>query len=553
MSSRTAAGPRVDRRKWLPLAFVCLGSFAVVLDFAVLSAGVGDIVRGLRVPLATVQLALVTYSVLAAALAMAGGKLSSLLSPIRIQMLGLNLYAIGMLFTASAINGPVLVTGQMVAGVGAALLVPNGLAILGAAYSGRQHRSAVVLQAGTIGFGASLGLLLGGLLISALGWRAPFLLLGLLSVVALICGSRLRLPLPQEAERIDAASVLLPCLGVVLIIGGINQMGVWGFITARQEAPFNLLGLSPAPPMLVAGMLVLQLFVTRQQALRQAVPPGSKGPATGPAHGRPRPPLLAPSILGSGERKALLVCLVAVNLLFGGATFLLLLYAQTVLGYGVVDASLLLLPLALATFAAVATAGVVGRIVPSRTLLTFVYFLGAGGMVLLASAVAADWGGPALVAGQIATGVAVGLGLSLGSASLAKSAEPELAGEIGSVRGLASFLGTALGTALGGTVLLAGLDNIGNLVARQGFTLPPDVALDPATSTVVPNHALYAFFSGSAWHLTPAQVSSAVEISVQARLDALQTSLVVLALASLAGAATARMLPGRAAFSRLSP
>jgi hypothetical protein len=186
--------------------------------------------------------------------------------------------------------------------------------------------------------------------------------------------------------------------------------------------------------------------------------------------------------------------------------------------------------------------------VPSRMLLGFVYFLGAGGMVLLASAVARDWGGPALVAGQIATGVAVGLGLSLGSAFLAVSAEPELAGEIGSVRGLATFLGMALGTALGGTVLLAGLDNIGNLIARQGFTLPPDVALDAATSTVVPNQALHAFFSGSAWHLTPAQVSSAVEISVQARLDALQTSLVVLALASLAGAATARLLPRRVSF-----
>lgn len=533
--------------------FVCLGSLAVVLNFAVLSAGVGDVVRGLQVPPATVQLALVTYSVLAAALAMAGGKLSSLLSPIRIQLLGLNLYTVGMLITAAAVNGPVLVTAQMVAGVGAALLVPNGLAILDAAYSGRQRSLAVVLQAGTIGFGATLGLLLGALLIGALGWRAPFLLLGLVAVAALLCGSLIRLPLRQEAGSIDAASVLLPCLGVVLVIGGVNQMGVWGFVAATQEAPFSLLGLSPAPPMLVAGMLVLQLFVARQQALRQAaLHAGGTGSRPGPAPPQAGPgPLLAPSLLASGERRALLVCLVAVNLLFGGSTFLLLLYAQTVLGYDVADAAVLVLPLALATLAAAASAGAVARLVPPRALLVGVYLLGAGGMVLLASAVAAEWGGPALAAGQVATGVAIGLGLSLGSAFLAVSAEPELAGEIGSVRGLATFLGMALGTALGGTVLLAGLDNIGNLIARQGFTLPPDVALNAATSAVVPNNALHAFFSGSAWALTPAQVSSAVEISVQARLDALRTSLVVLALASLAGMATARLLPGRLAVSQV--
>ncbi|MFD1212829.1 MFS transporter [Arthrobacter sp. GCM10027362] len=526
---------------------MCLGSFAIVLDFAVLSIGVGDIIRDLRVPLATVQLALVTYSVLAAALAMAGGKLSSLLSPLRIQLLGLNLYAVGMLITAAAINGPVLVAGQMVAGVGAALLVPNGLAILGAAYSGRRRSAAVALQSGTIGFGATLGLLLGGLLISALGWRAPFVLLGLLAVAALLCGSLIRLPLPQESDSIDAASVLLPCLGVVLIIGAVNQMGVWGFIAARHDAPFTFLGLSPAPPMLVAGVLVLQLFVGRQQAIRQGVLQPNR-PGTGAVRVRLRAPLLEPSVLASGERKALLVCLVAVNLLFGGISFLLLLYAQTVLGYAVVDAAVLLLPLALATFIAAAAAGAVPRIVPPRALLACVYLLGSGGTVLLAYAVAADWGGPALAAGQVATGAAIGLGLSLGGAFLTVTAEPELAGEIGSVRGLASFLGTALGTALGGTVLLAGLDNIGNLVARQGFTLPPDVALDPAAATsVVPNYALHAFFSGSAWNLTPAQVSSAVEISMQARLDALQAGLVVLALASLAGVATARLLPRRAA------
>ncbi|WP_246262531.1 MFS transporter [Arthrobacter mobilis] len=516
---------------------VCLGSFAIVLNFAVLSIGVGDIVRDLRVPLAIVQLALVTYSVLAAALAMAGAKLSSLLSPVRIQLLGLNLYAVGMLITAAAINGPVLVAGQMVAGVGAALLVPNGLAILEAAYDGRRRSTAVAIQAATTGFAATLGLLLGGLLISTLGWRAPFLLLGVLAVAALLCGSLVRLPLPQETDSIDAASVLLPCLGVVLVIGAVNQMGVWGFVAATHDAPFSFLGLSPAPPMLLAGLLVLQLFVARQQAIRQA--------AQLPGGARIRAPLLAPSVLASPERRALLVCLVAVNLLFGGISFLLLLYAQTVLGYDAVQAALLLMPLAMATFLAAAASGTAVRYVPPRSLLTCVYLLGCGGTVLLAYAAAVDWGGPALAAGQVATGVAVGLGLSLGSAFLAVSAEPELAGEIGSVRGLASFLGTALGTALGGTVLLAGLDNIGNLVARQGFTLPPDVTLDPATAAFVPNGALHTFFSGSAWNLTPEQVSSAVNISVQARLDALQTSLVVLALASLAGVATARLLPGR--------
>lgn len=138
---------------------------------------ISAVVEGLDTTISNVQLAIVAYGVFVAAFTITGGKISGVLGARNTQLLGLTVYAAGMLICLLAQEVSMLVAGEAVAGLGGALLVPNALVILGQAYSGTQRTVAVSILAGTTGIGAALALLVGGFLVQTWSWRAPFLLL----------------------------------------------------------------------------------------------------------------------------------------------------------------------------------------------------------------------------------------------------------------------------------------------------------------------------------------------------------------------------------------
>jgi hypothetical protein len=69
--------------------------------------------------------------------------------------------------------------------------------------------------------------------------------------------------------KIDAVGAGLAAIAVILISLGFNNLNNWGLLWARPAAPFNLLGLSPAPFMIIIGIVFGQAFFTwshRRQA-----------------------------------------------------------------------------------------------------------------------------------------------------------------------------------------------------------------------------------------------------------------------------------------------
>jgi hypothetical protein len=61
--------------------------------------------------------------------------------------------------------------------------------------------------------------------------------------------------------KIDAVGVLLAATAIILISFGFNNLNGWGLGVARANAPFSLLGLSPAPVMIVVGVVLGQTFL----------------------------------------------------------------------------------------------------------------------------------------------------------------------------------------------------------------------------------------------------------------------------------------------------
>jgi MFS family permease len=519
-----------QNQSWLPLLVVSATGFTMVFNVAALNMALGAIVVSLHAPVSSVQLAIVAYSLLVAAFTMTGGKLGAVLGSRLTQIVGLTIYAVATAVTAFAPSVRMLTAGQAVAGLGAALLIPNGIAIVMQAYSGRQREIAVAAQAALTGIGLSIGLLVSGTLVSARGWRAPFIALLVMQTVVLFIAANMRLPRSGPSiTKVDLPSVALSAAGTVIIIGAINQIGPWGLLTARPSAPISFFGTSPALVMLVAGGLILSIFVTRQRRLRL----------------ENSTPLLAPEIMESKISRASLLYLLAGSLLLAGVAYLLLLYTQVILGYTAIQSALFILPLSLSAVAAAVAAPALTRRWPPRVLVGGAILLGSLATLLLAAAVSNAWNRPLLWIAEIFIGLSVGIVIAVDTSVLISSVPESLANDVASTQGV-TYMGTAMGTAAAGAVLLSVLAGTAtNLVDQHAnLALPPTVELSPTTVSFVSNENLKTLLSKSPWHLTTGQLDEAVQINVQARLAALRASLAMLALLVLTSIGVVGSLPG---------
>ncbi|MDV2474841.1 MFS transporter [Rhodococcus zopfii] len=413
---------------WRPLVLVCVTGLIVVFNATVLSTAIGRVVADLGATVSQVQLAIIAYALMVTAFTVTGGKISGLLGAARTQLLGLGIYAAGMLVCFAAVDPRMLIAGEAVAGLGGALLIPNSLAILGQAYSGARRTFAISVQAGTTGIGAALALLVGGLLVQTWGWRAPFLLLLIALAVAFVIALGTDLPRTDSGGLLDVPSIALSAAGVLLLVIGINQAGEWGLLLARDASPLSLAGISPVPLLLVLGALALHAFLSRQRRLS----------ASG------RVPLLDPAVLSTTTARACLIGLLAINLLMAGTSYLLPLYTQIVLGKSPLSSAIMILPLSIAALLSATSTPMLMRRLPPRTLLIAAHLVSASGAALLALTVSNQWAGPGTWLAEILVGLGLGAGLSVGSALLMESARPELSGEVGSARGgrrLPGYLG----------------------------------------------------------------------------------------------------------------
>ena len=517
------------RASWLPLVLVCFTGLVSVFNATVLPMAISGIVEGLDTTISNVQLAIVAYGVFVAAFTITGGKISGVLGARNTQLLGLGIYAVGMLSCVLAQNVSGLIAGEAIAGLGGALLVPNALAILGQTYSGTQRTVAVSVLAGTTGIGAALALLVGGFLVQAWGWRAPFVLLLVVIAGTSVIAYRLRLPRTTFRGAVDKMSIALSAVGVLMLVAAINQIGSWGLLLAADGAPLSVLGLSPVLALLLIGGLVLHTFVARQHALLDT----------------DRTPLLDPQVFGSGLNRACLSGLVAVNLLMAGVSYLLPLYTQMVLGKSPLGTALMLIPISLAALVSAAATPVLMRLLACRWLLTAAHVLAAASVILLALTISNQWSGAWTLISEICLGLGIGVGLSAGSALLMETSPQSLSGEIGSARGMANFLGLCTGTAVAGAVLMSVLAQSASVRVADDLDLMSDSRIEVTTSSVsfVENDDLRSRLAGM--ELTSAQLDRAVEINVESRLVALRASLCVLGLAALLPIVTFRHLPSR--------
>ncbi|MEV0265498.1 MFS transporter [Streptomyces sp. NPDC050617] len=335
-----------------PLVALSLGYFMVMLDVTVVTVAVPGIRTSLHASAAGLQWIVDGYSAVFAALLLLGGGLGDRLGHRRVFLAGLGAFTLASIGCGLAPTTGALIAARLLQGVGAALLVPCSLALVGDAYPERAVRArAFGAWAAVSGIGFASGPVLGGLMLAGLDWRAVFWLNLPVGALAILLTLRY-VPGPAREgraasaprrvrARFDPAGQTLAVLGLAALATALNEASGEGWASPLVLGAFGV-----AAPALGA-------FVVVERRLEAALTVGDGRQAVA----APRLPLLPPSLFRRSGVAATAVIGVLLNLGFYGLLYLAALYFQQERGYGPLATGLAILPAAAMVFVSAPLSG----------------------------------------------------------------------------------------------------------------------------------------------------------------------------------------------------
>ncbi|HXH57288.1 MFS transporter [Iamia sp.] len=215
--------PRLAARDPAVLAVLLAGTFMAALDVSIVNVAAPQIRSGLGVSDAELQLIVSGYTVAYAALLLTGARLGDDHGHRRLFLLGLAGFTATSLAAGLAWNGEGLIVARVAQGVAAAAMTPQVVTVIQLRFGGDARARALALFATVIAFGAALGQVLGGLLVSAdvagTSWRPVFLLNVPIGIALLVLGRRVLPPTRSQApQRLDLWGVTLLTSAVLLVM-----------------------------------------------------------------------------------------------------------------------------------------------------------------------------------------------------------------------------------------------------------------------------------------------------------------------------------------------
>jgi EmrB/QacA subfamily drug resistance transporter len=232
------SGTRADPH-WTLVACVLASSLSFV-EGSVLSVALPAIRASYGAGAQEVQWVVNSYLLPLSALLLLGGALGDHFGRKRLLLIGTAIFAITSLVCALAPSLPVLLAARAAQGIGAALLLPNSLALLNAAFSGEKRGRAVGIWAAAGAAAAAIAPLIGGWLVGSVGWPAIFYINLPLALGAILIAMRfVEESRESGAGRTDYAGALLATAG----LGGLTYaLTLWSATRRFDTAAAVALG-----------------------------------------------------------------------------------------------------------------------------------------------------------------------------------------------------------------------------------------------------------------------------------------------------------------------
>jgi MFS family permease len=414
------------RRVLIPLA---LAQFICSFAGSNMNVMINDISKDLDTSVQGVQVAITIFLLVMAALMIPGGKLTDRYGRKRCFTVGLLVYGIGALLSAAAPGLGVLILGNSILeGVGTALLIPPVYiltTLLFTELTSRARAFGVISAMG--GVGAAAGPLIGGLITSAISWRAAFVFQALVIASIVWLARRVQDPLPPDPTRpFDTGGAILSAVGLVLVVMG---------ILAADNNGWLMLAL------LAAGALVLAWFFRSVRAKERA----GKEP-------------LLPTVLFRNRTSNLALITQNIQwLLLIGVSFVVAAYLQVVRGYDAIQTGVIFTAATVGLLASSLAAERLAGRRAQRTLIMAGFLVTIAGIGVLLAMVTGSHSAWDFAPGLLLIGLGLGVMLTPSINVVQSSFPEELQAEISGLSRSVSNLGSCLGTAIAGTILVAGI------------------------------------------------------------------------------------------------
>jgi EmrB/QacA subfamily drug resistance transporter len=437
-------GP-AGRRRRLVVLLICSSSlFITYLDTTILNVALPTIQADLHASLSGLQWVADAYLLVLASLLLLAGSMADRFGRRRLFGIGLTAFSIGSLLCSLAPDTGSLVALRMLQAVGGSMLTPVSLSIVRNTFTDPKERAtAIGIWSGIFGLATACGPVIGGILVSEVGWRSVFWVNVPIGLAMMIATRRYvpesRAPHPR---RVDVPGQVL----MIVMLGSLTYGVIEGPSAGWTSPPIVALFA------VAAAALAAFVLVERRRA----------------------EPLLELRFFRSPPFTGASVIAVLSFIVLSGFLFVTTLYLQQVRGYSPLATGLALLPATVVMAAAAPVAGhLTARRGPRSSLVASGLLIAAGSVALLGLA-------PATSYARLAVAYALlGAGLGLVNPPITNSGvsgmPPEQAGVASAVISATRQIGNVLGVAVMGAMLAAGL--------RAGLAagVPRDQAFSSAT------------------------------------------------------------------------
>jgi len=310
-----------DRYKGLALLVLAISQLIMALDYTIIFVAMPSLGEELGFSANHLQWVVSAYSLAFGGFLLIGGRLSDLIGRRRMFMIAMSLFGLGSLLGGLADSQLMLIIARGLQGLGGALLSPATLSLIMSNFEeGAERNRAMGIWAAMGGVGMSLGLLLGGVLTSFIGWEATFFVNVPIALLTLLLAPVVLKESATSSGRkhFDIAGTVSVTAGMLLAVYYLIQSPVSGWLSA-STLPFVLIG---------AALLVAFVVIEKR----------SKGPLINFRMFRNR------NLTGA----AFVAFLFSAS--FGTLYYFLTLYTQNVLHFSAIQSGFTFLPLTLSAF-----------------------------------------------------------------------------------------------------------------------------------------------------------------------------------------------------------
>jgi MFS transporter, DHA2 family, methylenomycin A resistance protein len=242
-----------------------LGLLITSSDLSIANVALKSIGEGLKVPPGMLSWVVSSNALTLAGFLILGGRASDIYGQRNCLLFGTSLFSVGCFLSAFALNIDMLIVTRALQGIGAAVLSPSSFSLINTLLPEGpvRHRAFGILGVSQ-GLSVAVGLVLGGIVASSIGWRACFLINLPLAAGALVLAWQVvpRMPPPPVVRPpLDYMGAVMACSAIALVIVALSAIGAHGF------ASFQGLGL------LAGGLAAFILFFVHEKRAEHPMVP----------------------------------------------------------------------------------------------------------------------------------------------------------------------------------------------------------------------------------------------------------------------------------------